>query len=204
MLALRTLFLSSFMGYCAFASPHNKRIHQPSGKFFPDMVHHINLNHYEELSPDSNTTDISQLEKRRNVDFCWRDLNNANFCLALVGTGGTLAGLVLTATSMAKGGSDAHDCSSHVSAYDSVNIEFHATGRHCDTTAQWNTIQGAIKKFINGLDDTDCGVSCLKLTHGGTWAGYVTFAPKGTDPSHYHCGAADEWNGCGSGGEKDA
>ena len=69
--------MSSLMSYCVFASPHSKRVHEPSGKFYPDMVHHVNLDEYETLSQDSNTTDVAQLEKRRNVDFCWRDLQHA-------------------------------------------------------------------------------------------------------------------------------
>lgn len=77
MLPLQTLFMSSLMSYCVFASPHSKRVHEPSGKFYPDMVHHVNLDEYETLSQDSNTTDVAQLEKRRNVDFCWRDLQHA-------------------------------------------------------------------------------------------------------------------------------
>ncbi|KAI0840133.1 hypothetical protein F5Y06DRAFT_294803 [Hypoxylon sp. FL0890] len=189
------------MGYCVFASPKGlpAEVHEPSGKFLPTRMHHIDLGEYELI--ERGEFNASDLEKRRNVDYCWKSVHGAIGCTSLL-LGG--AGLGATIASFVKGGSNAHDCSSHVAALDGVTFTFRAEGRHCDTTAEQKTIQGAIQKFIDGIHNTLCGVDCIKLTHGGTWTGYVTIAADGIDPSHYYCGKSDVWSTCGSGGKNDA
>lgn len=47
---------------------------------------------------------------------------------------------------------------------------------NCHTTAQRNTIQGAIDHYIDKeIPKSACGVQCMNLTHGGNWEGEVVF-----------------------------
>ncbi|OTA61212.1 hypothetical protein K449DRAFT_434971 [Hypoxylon sp. EC38] len=189
------------MGYCVFASPQGvpAEIRGPSGKFLPSRMTHIDLGDYELV--ERGELNASDLEKRRNVDYCWKSVHGAIGCTGLVlggaGLGATIAGLV-------KGSSNANDCQSHVASLDGVTFRFRAEGRNCDTTAEQKTIQGAIQNFIEGIHETLCGVDCIKLTHGGTWEGYVTIAAEGFDPTQFECGKSDQWTSCGSGGKYDA
>ena len=78
---------------------------------------------------------------------------------------------------LAKGGSDAKECNTvHTgSTNDKVHWEVYAEGgQHCDTSAQLDTIAGAMKKYLSSQHGNICGVKCIKLDHGGTWRGYVT------------------------------
>lgn len=71
-----------------------------------------------------------------------------------------IAGLV-------KGGSDKHDCKAHSGFIDEANWKVYATGKNCDTSAELETIQGAIAEYLRSVDDEICGVQCLKMTAGG-------------------------------------
>jgi hypothetical protein len=106
--------------------------------------------------------------------------------------------------SVLKNNSDAKDCTTHTASIDNVHWKVYATGASCDTTAQVRTIQGAVNKYIDKLDGEVCGVHCLKVTHGGTYAGFVTIAPKGTPLDGYYCGHSNRFGNCVSGGEDDA
>ena len=68
--------------------------------------------------------------------------------------------------------SDQHSCRYMTGTFDNVKWSFHATGQHCDTTAQEKTIAGAIAKYIRNAEHGKiCGTQCLRLNHGGTWDG---------------------------------
>lgn len=47
--------------------------------------------------------------------------------------------------------SDQHSCNTMSGTIDGVRYTYHSTGRHCDTTAQRDTIAGAIKKFLSNV-----------------------------------------------------
>ena len=98
--------------------------------------------------------------------------------------------------------SDARDCNEHNGSIDSVNYRATATGDGCNTTAQLDTIQGALLVYFRTLQSKVCGVSCLRLTHGGTGTGYLTLAPEGTGVSGYYCGDANFYGACVSGGNR--
>ena len=101
--------------------------------------------------------------------------------------------------------SNANDCSPHFASLDSLNWKMYATGDNCDTTAQQSTIEGALTKYVqDSANGSVCGVVCLKMTHGGTWAGFITLAAPGYDASNYFCDDYDSFGSCASGGEKDS
>ncbi|OJJ64727.1 hypothetical protein ASPSYDRAFT_26707 [Aspergillus sydowii CBS 593.65] len=86
-----------------------------------------------------------------------------------------------TLGTMIKEKSNDHDCSSFTATLDKFEFEYYATGRNCDTTAEQGTIAGAIYHFIHSvLDDNICNAQCMKLTHGGTWTGWLSLGPSGS------------------------
>lgn len=93
---------------------------------------------------------------------------------------------------------------SHVGSIDGVTWKVWADGNNCDTTAQLNTISGAVQNYLRDSNKEVCGVHCVKLTHGGTWNGYITLAAPGEDLDDFYCGKFQPFGNCGSGGEDDA
>ncbi|KAF2502903.1 hypothetical protein BU16DRAFT_521551 [Lophium mytilinum] len=77
-------------------------------------------------------------------------------------------------------------------------------GDNCDSTAQLETIAGAMNKFLSSQNDSICGVKCIKMDHGGTWRGYVTIGTAGEDLTSYHCGSSFSFGSCDSGGNGDS
>jgi hypothetical protein len=102
-----------------------------------------------------------------------------------------------------KSNSDNNDCTAHTGAIDNVHWKVYATGRNCDTSAQLDTIRGAITVYLEEQNNEICGASCIKVTHGGTYAGFVAIAPAGTSLDSYHCGQSYTFGNCVSGGEDD-
>jgi hypothetical protein len=47
--------------------------------------------------------------------------------------------------------SDQHSCNTMSGTIEGVRYPYHSTGQHCDTTAQRDTIAGAIKKFLSNV-----------------------------------------------------
>ncbi|TDZ71680.1 hypothetical protein CTRI78_v001892 [Colletotrichum trifolii] len=148
-----------------------------------------------------NATADLPLDKRLNVKYCIESEAAVGTCSSVAslvaGIGFGIAGLV-------KSGSNNHDCTAHEGGIDSVTWRVYATGRNCDTTAQLETIAGAVQNYIRDSDSNLCGVHCIKLTHGGTWTGYVTIAAPGHQVDGYYCGEAESFGKCGSGGKNDA
>lgn len=114
-----------------------------------------------------------------------------------------VGGIAFEITSLVKGNSDANDCTAHSGSVDKVHWTVFANGSHCDTTAQLNTIAGAIANYMRAQDSKVCGVHCIKLTHGGTWQGYISLAANGENLDTYYCGSAFSFGNCGSDGESD-
>jgi len=145
------------------------------------------------------------LSPRRLIDICVKDSGRAAVCSSIAGIVTTIG--IAIATS-AKGSSN-DGCKVHSGAIDDVHWRVYATGKNgkqsdCGTTAQVNTIAGAIDEYLRDVDKDVCGVHCLKMTHGGTWAGYVTLAPAGLPLDNYYCGSAYSFGDCVHGGKKDA
>ncbi|KAJ7854106.1 hypothetical protein B0H14DRAFT_2210257, partial [Mycena olivaceomarginata] len=78
-----------------------------------------------------------------------------------------------------KGRANAHDCTVHSGTIDGVQLRFYAAGGKCGTTAQENTIRGAIDAFLKENVGGACHAMCLRMTHGGTWKGYLSLTPVG-------------------------
>ncbi|KAF4969029.1 hypothetical protein FSARC_3683 [Fusarium sarcochroum] len=69
---------------------------------------------------------------------------------------------------------------------DEIHYEYHAAGKHCDTTAEKATI-----------------TECLDLTYGGPWNGYLLIGPsEGFDYKAY-CGPKLNLQTCDSRGKSD-
>ncbi|OJJ94818.1 hypothetical protein ASPACDRAFT_48512 [Aspergillus aculeatus ATCC 16872] len=65
-------------------------------------------------------------------------------------------------------------CATIAASIDGWSYEYYATGRNCDTTAQQETIHGALYHYLTTVDnDKVCGTQCLSLDHGGTYEGYL-------------------------------
>ncbi|BCS20323.1 uncharacterized protein APUU_20755S [Aspergillus puulaauensis] len=112
-----------------------------------------------------------------------------------------------TLGTMIKEKSKDHDCSSFTATLDKFEFEYYATGRHCDTTAEQGTIAGAIYHFIHSvLDDNICNAQCMRLTHGGTWTGWLSLGPAGSlKKAKIQCdsGLGSDFDTCKSGGKND-
>jgi len=145
------------------------------------------------------------LAPRTPVNICVKDSGRAGVCVAIAG--------IVTTIGVAIGnsvkGSSNDGCKVHSGAIDDVHWKVYATGKNgkqtdCGTTAQVSTIAGAIDEYLRDVDKDVCGVHCLRMTHGGTWAGYVSLAPAGLPVDNYYCGPAYSFGSCVNGGKNDA
>ncbi|KAJ8128189.1 hypothetical protein O1611_g5447 [Lasiodiplodia mahajangana] len=141
------------------------------------------------------------LEKRRVVDYCVADPARSGVCVAL---SGVVSAVAFGIASILKSDSDANDCTAHSGQVDDIHWSVFANGSHCDTTAELGTIAGAMANYLRTQNQSLCGVHCIKMTHGGTWQGYVTLGPAGEPLDNYYCGSAYSFGDCGSGGKSDA
>ncbi|KAL3475228.1 hypothetical protein BJX99DRAFT_259693 [Aspergillus californicus] len=101
--------------------------------------------------------------------------------------------------------SNNHSCEQTIVNFGNWKIMYFATGRHCDTTAKEETMYGAIYKYLHlASEGLVCEYTCLRLTHGGTWKGYLQIAKDGWDDAHcdvQHYGGDGQI--CSSGGNND-
>ncbi|KAI1131822.1 hypothetical protein F5Y10DRAFT_261761 [Nemania abortiva] len=133
------------------------------------------------------------LQKRRRVDYCIRDPARSGVCVAL---SGAVSGVAFGIASLLKSDSSGNDCKAHSGSVDNVHWTVYAQGKHCDTTAQLSTIAGAISDYLRAQGGNVCGVHCIRLTHGGTWQGYVTLGPEDEVLDNYYCGSAYHFGNC--------
>jgi hypothetical protein len=116
-------------------------------------------------------------------------------CIALGALGASVAGII---AAVVKSDSNNNDCTAHTGSIDDVNWKVYASGRNCDTTAQLSTIDGALTNYLRSQNDSVCNIKCIKLDHSGTWTGYVTIAPAGTNLDNYYCGTGYSFGNCGT------
>ena len=58
---------------------------------------------------------------------------------------------------------------------------YQVIGGNCDTTAELETISGAIEHHLKTVENGQlCSTDCLDLTHGGTWNGFLLIGPETT------------------------
>lgn len=85
----------------------------------------------------------------------------------------------------------------------------HTEGSTCNTNAQRETIQGAIRKTMRDRAYWICEQECFRMSHGGSWRGSLLIGRKETWDNTRYCGdslddlqfATDDR--CISGGNKD-
>ncbi|KAJ7436857.1 hypothetical protein FB451DRAFT_1570906 [Mycena latifolia] len=131
------------------------------------------------------------VEKRLSIDDCIKYVELANACFDL---GNNIRAIGSSIASVVFGSSGAKDCSVHTGSIDGLQWRYYATGRNCDTTAQLKTIRGAIDAFLRDSVNGKCQEACLKMTHGGTWTGYLSVSPVGA-PAPSDCGP-DGYGSC--------
>ncbi|KAK7016303.1 hypothetical protein R3P38DRAFT_2993844 [Favolaschia claudopus] len=150
--------------------------------------------------PNSNSTDVAG---RRNVDYCIASAAQTGNCIQAAAF---LSAIGIGIASILKSDSDNNDCTVHSGGVDGVTWTVNATGENgaqCDTSAELKTIAGAIDVYLRAQNMSVCGVHCIRLTHGGTYSGYVTLAAPNMNPNTFYCGSAYTFGQCGSGGGAD-
>jgi hypothetical protein len=199
-----SIFALSAMGVEAAAMPAVDSPMYIEGKKAPDQFAFMDITDGIPTEPFEMMTMTpaanNSLEARQDVKTCIATSVRAGVCIGLASY---LTSFGFSLASQLKSSSDNHDCSVHNGHIDNVTWSTYATGRNCDTTAQASTIAGSIDKYLRAQNSNVCGVHCLKMTHGGTWTGYVTLAPQGTDLNSFYCGSSDSFGKCSNGGKKD-
>ncbi|KAF5724847.1 hypothetical protein FMUND_403 [Fusarium mundagurra] len=165
----------------------------------PDLVALYHLEDFE--------SEDSALEKRRNVRVCERILAVTSQCIVI---GNALKDGIIQISSAIKHASNVQTCTTFTGrAGPGGNLfyRYHETcqsnGRHCDTTAEQETIAGAIERHIKRHGHKICGTECLNLTHGGTWNGYLLIGPADKFDHNVECGPEISFQHCDSGGKGD-
>ncbi|KAL4778282.1 hypothetical protein BJX76DRAFT_362885 [Aspergillus varians] len=102
-----------------------------------------------------------------------------------------------------KGKSDDRDCTELSAAVGSFKFKYYTTGRNCDTTAQEKTIAGAIYKYFRSIHFNMCGTACLRMSHGGTWNGWLRLGGYNNINDMYNCNDGLNFGDCVSGGNND-
>ena len=161
------------------------------------QFHDLDLDAYEKTGM-TNTT----LSARREITVCGATIHvSTSDCLAGVSLLGTTA---LGIANLVYSKSQDRTCTPE--EFDNVNYQYavRAMG-NCHTTAQRETIEGAIDHYISeNFDDSVCGVQCMRLTHGRDWQGYVVFGKPDYDWKRYlnMCATVTKIGHCESGGKK--
>ncbi|MCJ1465439.1 hypothetical protein MMC07_004057 [Pseudocyphellaria aurata] len=152
----------------------------------PNYTAHNDLASFEERADELSER---PLKKSLNLGPCTTNAGPAGVCVAI---GAVIAQVGLGIAGLVKSDSNVNDCTARSGSIDDVTWKTYATGSNCGTTAQLNTIQSAITEYLEQQDRHICGVHCLKLSHGGTYNGYVTLAPAGIPLDNYYCGEYKE------------
>ncbi|KAH6887094.1 hypothetical protein B0T10DRAFT_490696 [Thelonectria olida] len=142
------------------------------------------------------------LEKRRDVNIC--DVVSAlGACVTILAE---IKNVVLEISAAIKSNSDQKKCSTitgYAGPKGDVKYKYRSEGRNCDTTAQQDTIAGAIEHHLKNRGTKLCRTECLQLTHGGTWHGYLLLGPAKDFNSNMYCGAHLSYGHCDHGGKYD-
>lgn len=100
--------------------------------------------------------------------------------------------------------SEDHNCGIVHHTQNKMRFTYTSSGRNCDTTAQQETIQGALDKaYRNYVHNDYNGIWCMDLTHGGNWVGYLLVGPDGPELwNNLSCGNNNSGR-CVKGGKND-
>lgn len=161
------------------------------------QYHEIDLDAYEKTGMTNST-----LHERKQVEICGVKFQvTGTGCLTVASIGSSMA---LGIANLVYTKSQSRTCTPQ--EFDNVNYQYAVRAKgNCYTTAQRETIEGAIDHYIDENFDTRmCGVQCMKLTHGGNWQGYVVFGKPDYDWRYYldMCASVSKLGHCESGGKK--
>ncbi|KAM5522391.1 hypothetical protein FOXYSP1_16282 [Fusarium oxysporum f. sp. phaseoli] len=162
------------------------------------MPDSLALYHLEDFESED-----SALEKRRHVTVCERIITITSHCVII---GGAIKERTWRSGAAIKHASNVKTCSTltgHAGPNSNLFYRYRSTGRHCDTTAEQETIAGAIEHHIKNHGHKICGTQCLELIHGGTWHGYLLIGPASKFDHKAYCGPEVSFKHCDSGGKGD-
>lgn len=99
-----------------------------------------------------------------------------------------------------------NDCGLHSGSIGDIYYTVYATttGGDCRSTAELATVQGALYNLIQTqfVNDELCGSQCIKLSHGGTWTGWLAISTSQSALSSFQCGSSVGVPNCGDCGEE--
>ncbi|KAA8646839.1 uncharacterized protein ATNIH1004_005514 [Aspergillus tanneri] len=114
------------------------------------------------------------LVERTPITACDRTIAVTASCVVIANY---VTQLVKSLASTIKEMSDQGNCNAMSGTYQDLKWTYYSSGRNCDTTAQHDTIAGAIKKYLTKVEQNNfCGTQCLRMDHGGTWDGWLKLA----------------------------
>ncbi|KAJ5375665.1 hypothetical protein N7517_007671 [Penicillium concentricum] len=187
------------------STPPSSTLGQPiEGQLLPDGWYAIHFDGSEELIsaaleaafPDVNTT--KTLVVREPIKVCESGLSKMAQCATIAQFAYTISAGI---AGVVWGQSKKKSCSKVKGTLDGWKYEYYATGRNCDTTAQQDTIHGALYHFLASVEKNKiCGTQCLSMDHGGTWEGYLKFGKEEWYDANAYCGPRLSFSPCASGG----
>ncbi|KAJ5928307.1 hypothetical protein N7466_007263 [Penicillium verhagenii] len=188
------LMLASLAASTAAALPSPDALDQ---EFMPVL----RLEDFEGGANTTSTTNVTDtdLAGRTNIEICQAYVTTTYFCVLL----GTQAINLVSSSigSAIKHLSNDNDCGRHSGTSDGIKWIYHATGRNCDTTAELVTIESAIRHGLSAFyNDKLCKTVCWRMTHGGTWAGYMKLGPEDGFENGKACGPGVSYTECEIGG----
>lgn len=142
----------------------------------------------------------SALERRKDVTVC-EYIGAAASCLVIASNTYQLVNYLANVIRSAAAN---QSCGKFTGTYLNVKYRYQANGKNCDTTAEQDTIAGAIDHHLKTVDNNElCATECLDLTHGGTWDGYLLIGPGDSFEDSMYCGPTLDFDNCSSGGKGD-
>ncbi|KAI1071037.1 hypothetical protein LB507_011493 [Fusarium sp. FIESC RH6] len=142
-------------------------------------------------------------DAKRGGAVCEKILAASASCVVV---GGFIRSAAIQFSSVVKHASNVQTCSTftgYAGPDREIFYRYRSTGRHCDTTAEQETIAGAIEHHIKKHGSKLCGTECLDLSHGGTWNGYLAIGPAKSFDHKAYCGPELNFGSCDSGGKGD-
>ena len=149
----------------------------------------------------STTTNDTSLVERTPITACERIIATTASCVVITNF---VVQLCKPLASTIKELSDQGSCNQMSGTYENLRWSYYSSGRNCDTTAQHDTIAGAIKKYLTTVENNKvCGTQCLRMDHGGTWDGWLKLGPVNGFNDNAYCGPSLSFSSCVSGGDND-
>lgn len=148
------------------------------------------------------TTSLLSIATARNVDWCTSPAPSDGSCQNIyedaLNIAKQIGNQIYTDYSN-------NDCDYHSGSIDDIYYTVYATttGGDCRSTAELGTVQGALydlikTEFPNGKL---CGSQCIKLSHGGTWTGWLSISTSQSALNSFTCDSSVSVPNCGSCGK---